>query len=316
MSITRYTEMLRAFNDAESALKAADAPGLQASLQNAIQIDPIYPPALRFGADLYKRQGNWETALNLLTPLSEVLPSDPQVWSDIGEMNFNLRRWSPSGTAYARANELTPRRPDILERLSIVRENLNDPAGAEQYLGQIIAIMPDRVDFRVKRGDLLTRLNRREDALTEFEAALKLNPELDDLRMRVVSSYLEVNRTDDVRRHLQDRIKNAPSDAVIRTSYAEFAVRSRLFDDALAYFDRAIEANPAHEPAHFGKATVLVQTNRKQDALRALDDGIRSAASLRLRLMKFDLLDEAGSRLESRRAIEEAAAAAKPTLEC
>ncbi len=60
MSITRYTEMLRAFNDAGPALKAADAPGLQASLQNAIQIDPIYPPALRFGADLYKRQGNWK----------------------------------------------------------------------------------------------------------------------------------------------------------------------------------------------------------------------------------------------------------------
>src|SRR5215831_2611989 len=95
--------------------------------------------------------------------------------------------------------------------------------------------MPNRVDFHVKRGDLLTRLNRREDAFTEFESALKLNPELDDLRMRVILSYVEVNRTDDARRHLQERMKSVPSEAVIRTKYAESAVRGGLFDEATAY---------------------------------------------------------------------------------
>lgn len=55
------------------------------------------------------------------------------------------------------------------------------------------------------------------------------------------------------------------------TEVGDLRLRDRLYDEALAEFDQALEAAPDHRGALMGRALVFIQTERYDDAMAELD---------------------------------------------
>jgi tetratricopeptide (TPR) repeat protein len=79
---------------------------------------------------------------------------------------------------------------ELLADLGDAHEAGNDPARAERAYRQALSIDPAFADVRLRLGRLLLRAGRREDALREVEAALRIQPNrgaLLDLRRQALA---------------------------------------------------------------------------------------------------------------------------------
>jgi tetratricopeptide (TPR) repeat protein len=91
--------------------------------------------------------------------------------------------------ALERCRALYPDDAELLADLGDEYAAANDPARAEAAYRQALSIDPAFADVRLKLGRLLLRSGRREDALREAEAALRVQPNrgaLIDLRRQAL----------------------------------------------------------------------------------------------------------------------------------
>jgi len=83
----------------------------------------------------------------------------------------------PAGrAALERCRTLYPDDAELLADLGDEYDAANDPARAEAAYRQALSVDPGLADVRLKLGRLLLRGGRREDALREAEAALRVQP--------------------------------------------------------------------------------------------------------------------------------------------
>jgi superkiller protein 3 len=115
---------------------------------------------------------------------------------------------------------------------SLVTAGLLDEA--EQGLRAVVERFPDAGQAYWHWGRLYMRLNREADALAQFERAARLNPIAGAAPLHVIVGQLHENQLDP--------------------------------DAALRAFERAIDVNPNHAPAHRELAEALVGLDRLDEA--------------------------------------------------
>ena len=82
-----------------------------------------------------------------------------------------------------------------------------------------------------------------------------------------------MSRLEQLRAMLQDD----PDDLFLNFGLAMELLKEGQVEEALAGFDRALQIDPGHAPAHQQKARALMQVGRKEQAVEALQAGIRAA---------------------------------------
>jgi len=65
-------------------------------------------------------------------------------------------------------------------------------------------------------------------------------------------------------------VEDTPGDYHVKTGH--YRLEDRLYPDATAEFELALERNPQHAGAHLGLALVHIQTGRLEEAVAKLDD--------------------------------------------
>src|SRR5262245_4229455 len=89
--------------------------------------------------------------------------------------------------------------------------------------------------------------------------------------------------------------------------HVELAEKAGLSAEAERFYELALEADPTLEAAHFGLAQIWIGRKELVKSLQVLDKGLESnAGSVRLLLLKVDLLSQLDRELEARHALEEA----------
>jgi tetratricopeptide (TPR) repeat protein len=306
LTVSKYAELLRTFENARTAANSNLGDVVREALQQVLQGNPMHIEARRFAADLYKRQNDWATALQLMEPIALLSPLDADLFRELGDLQFELKNWSESENQFKRSQQLKPLQPATLERMSVIREQLGDLAGAADYIGQVIPTNTNRLDLYLRHARLLDRLQRLADASKSFEKALELDASLDDVRIRLAEIYKSIGN--DVRpAELLNARANIPGDVSSRMQYAQLAEKLGLPSQALTFYASAIEADACHEPAYFGRAKLLVAADRTEDAYATVIAGLKAnEKSLRLHFIKIDFLEKGDRLFQARDAIRQA----------
>lgn len=204
--------------------------------------------------------------------LERLWPDEAYTWQGVG---LALYRFDPERAvaAYRRALE-------IADDLG-VRNNL---ANALVELGQIeeaieeryriVEARPDWAKARFNLGSILLRYtDRREEALSQFEQAVELDPSAAGARYNQVRLLCMAGRMDEALECAERGVHDNPEDAVLRRALC--MVHLQRGDHALAMevIDRAVRE--IHDPALFKmRATALADAERFPECLEAWEAAV------------------------------------------
>jgi len=137
---------------------------------------------------------------------------------------------------------------DLLER--------QDYARAARELEAMVRMNPDAWDLRALLGYVLSRLDRRDEAVAQYRAALDAVPDHRELRARLVVDLADSERFDEAIPHLRELLRLAPGDPDVHNSLGVALERSGDPEGALAHYESALRLDPAHRAAAENRARV------------------------------------------------------------
>jgi tetratricopeptide (TPR) repeat protein len=119
-----------------------------------------------------------------------------------------------------------------------------------EAVGELLRVRPDEASAIEYKGDALTNLGRRPEALAAYEEAASLDPENENLRQKIEEVRVDVPGL---------------------LSRALIASASGNYPQALGLFDDVLEVEPSNVNALIGKAVAYRRSGKPQEALNCLD---------------------------------------------
>jgi tetratricopeptide (TPR) repeat protein len=291
-------------------LSASQATQAEADLQSAMEIDPRGEETLRLGAALHQRQGNDRKLAPLLATLTEIAPHDAAVFAGLGHARYRLGDAEGADRALLRARELKPGDVAVSEELARIRLARQNDREALPFLEECLAGRSNVQELWLVRADVAARLNDWQRIADSLEHAIALGAVPLARRTALVRLYLEHKMPDQALVHVRAVAEHLPPDGAVRSEYAGFLDRMDQPDEALASWKRALEADPALEPAYARITRLLIDRNALGEALETAEKGIQAAPkSARLYLAKAEALDKQDRFYDARRTLRQVAAA-------
>jgi len=160
-----------------------------------------------------------------------------------------------------------------LNFLGIVRAQQHREAEAERLFKQVIERKPDFASAHVNLGLLYVQTSRTDDAVPQFQEALRLDPARTDARNAVLGVWRGQARaalnTQDYEKALSVLIearKVAPEDPDVLFEFGTIALRMSLFPDAVQAFQEALTKRKDEPTAIYGLGRAQIGLARFQDA--------------------------------------------------
>ncbi|MBI3097949.1 MAG: tetratricopeptide repeat protein [Planctomycetes bacterium] len=122
---------------------------------------------------------------------------------------------------------------------------------------------------------------KREEAVTEFQEALKAWPDSLEARQNLASLYLDMDQLDRCAAQYEELVHRSPEDARFAYNLGTVRLRQKKYPESIAAFQTALE----HDP---GSVDIRVNLAVAQTSAGRLDDAVKS-------LMKAQELDPASA---------------------
>jgi TolB-like protein/Tfp pilus assembly protein PilF len=183
--------------------------------------------------------------------------------------------------AYARAVQLDPKFALAWARLAVSRSflyfnsvdrKLNTPEAVQEAADRAMALAPEAGESWTAKGAYHYRILRDfEGAVAAYQEAQKRLPNNSFVLQNLAFVQRRVGRWQDAETSFTKAVALDPLDVPLLSAMGgEFYNYLRRFDQAHAFFDRALTIAPDSETAHSGKAGVLQNEGRLAEAAQEL----------------------------------------------
>jgi tetratricopeptide (TPR) repeat protein len=169
----------------------------------------------------------------------------------------------------------------VADVLAGVNVFVTDPiaafAAAEAKLTTALSSVPDHARAHLALGLVHIWTKRAAQGIAECEHALALDRNLAIARASIGHAKVLVGRAEETEAHVEEALRLSPRDAMAYI-WMYFAGLANLhlgkFEQAVAWFRRAIEANRNYPAANFNLAAALAQLGRMDEARSAANAGL------------------------------------------
>jgi len=135
---------------------------------------PPHPAVLQLLAVLDLQVGQFDTAAAQARASLALRADHVPTLLVLGDATLALRELGEASRALERAVTFAPELPEAWFKVSLVRQDLGDHAGAIAALERVLAASPERVDALVNLGIVLQEAGRLDDALRAYGRAYRL----------------------------------------------------------------------------------------------------------------------------------------------
>ncbi len=156
-----------------------------------------------------------------------------------------------------------------------------DPAAAfyaaEGKLTKALSSVPDHARGHMALGVVYNVTKRVAQGIAECEHALTLDPNLAEAHSHIGFGKCVSGRAEETEAHIEAALHLSPRDtfAYVWMNFAGFAKNNMgLYDQAVAWFRRAIETNRNFPIAYFNLGVALAQLGRMDEARAAVRGGL------------------------------------------
>jgi tetratricopeptide (TPR) repeat protein len=239
----------------------------QIGCERVLAINSSHADTLHLMGLLSHQAGQYDLAVEWMTRAIRENPT-PEYLGNLGTMLLRQKRYEDALKAFDKAIQLKPEDAELWKHLGNTLLKLDRPDDALLTFQHVLKLNPHHRDAAYKSGHLLHNQKRFEEALKCFELCDELQPNhAPTLQMRALS-LLGLKRLEEAlaanrRAHALD-----PDNAETRGNMAEilrgFPNRQ---EEALQWFDGALEIRPDSVAFLENKAALLIQLHRFEEAI-------------------------------------------------
>ena len=266
--------------------------------KRAIAIDPTLPNIqLNLGLAWFKL-GNFQEALGAF---EKETPSD-RVTTLIGMSYFGLAKYKD---AAARLKPLAVAQPGNSELAYLLAKCYmwsGDPDAALAIFRRLLERDPDSAVTHMLMGEALDAEYRTDEAVREFETAVKNGTSQPDVHFGLGYLYWKEKRYDDAAREFKFELANNPKHPKALEYLGDVELKTAQNAEAIATLKKAVEAQKDLHLAHLDLAILYQQNKHNEQAVVEYREAIRTdAASFDAHYRLGRLLREMGRKTEADR---------------
>jgi predicted O-linked N-acetylglucosamine transferase (SPINDLY family) len=138
-----------------------------------------------------------------------------------------------------------------------------------------IRLKPDYADAHYNRGVVLAGLKRLEEALAAYDEAIRLKPDHAMAYNNRANALADLKRPDEALASFDQAIRLDPNNAQVHNNQGNALQSLRRHEEALAKYETAIRLQPNFADAHNNRGMALADLNRPEAALGGYDAAIR-----------------------------------------
>ena len=129
-------------------------------------------------------------------------------------------------------------------------------------------------------ANALLEANRTPEAIAQYEAALRLNPDDVQAHYNLGNVLLQAGSLDEAIKHYRAALRTAPHFDRAHDNLGTALLRAGRFPEAVEEFSAAVQSNPNHPTAHYNLANVLVRTGQLEAAITEYQSAVRLAPEM------------------------------------
>jgi predicted TPR repeat methyltransferase len=230
-----------------------------------LDLEPGCATALHYGGVVAHRQGNNERALALLARSLELVPDQPDWYSNLGNVLQADGRLDEAMAAFRRAIALNPAHANAHNNLGVLLRVHGRLEEAEAAYRTVIAIDPNHPEVYHNLAIVLQQTGRTPLALEAFCKAITLRPAHGDAHRHLALAYSVIGEPEKAIEACEEWLKAAPDDPRAHHALAAYSGRDvparasdayvqRVFDAVAGSFETKLARLEYRAPALVGEA--------------------------------------------------------------
>ena len=260
------------------ALERKDPKTAIADLRAALRDQPNAVGVMRSLARAHLANGEPGLAEEILRRAMEANPKDAAVQVELARLLTDIGR---PAQAKLLINDLVKSQPDNIDAVDIqfrISVALQDFVTAKAAADALVALQPNSGVGYFYQGVLAEENKRHEEALALFSRSLELQPDAVDPLRAVVGTLIEMKRTPEALKRLDDAIARYPKDGVALTIKGDIYLNEQRGAEAAAAFRAALERDPTLWLTYRNLAAAQLMLHDEAAALATLKLGIGKVA--------------------------------------
>lgn len=291
---------------AMSRLTSGDTERAITDLEVAAGLDPKDAKADLFLATTLLKQRQFDRAIEAIRAVEKKVPNNPLVYNLLGVAYVSKGDFANARKSFEQSIAINPKFVGGAANLALLDLQEGKGAQARERFEKILAQDKDNVQALMALAGLSARANRRDEAITLLERAVKAQPAAIQARATLVDQYLAAGEPVKALQEAQAAERNAqgpnqpsaldllgmtqmaigkPADAVLtfeklvtvvpdspvarfRLASARVATKS---PDAEAEFRKALQLSPGYAEASSGLAMLLVRSGKFDQAIKVAE---------------------------------------------
>ena len=283
-------------------------------LHAALTIWPRDPETLLLAARAARRRGLFDEADHFLDHYQDVRGNDdPDLVLE--RVLLRLERGeldSVSKYCQALVERDDPAAPLVLEASAKGCLRMYRPQQASAFLKDWLTRQPDNPQALLIQGQLYELLNGQHDSIASYREALRVDPELDEARLRLCSGLMGLGLTTEAQPQLEYLHRRFPDNLMVQVLLARVYDRAGEQEKAEALVESVLARQPHFSPALIERGKFALRADRNEEAERALREAValepgdfQARHQLYLCLEKLGKSDEAQKEQERMQQIED-----------
>lgn len=227
------------------------------------------------------RQGNPRAALTAFLDALEAMPDDPLTIFNVGMALIELGEKEQAEARLRQSIAINDNYRDPQYNLALILAERGDLAGAERHFRRAGEIDPEDVEARVRHADILTRLQRTDEAVDLLEGVLEADAASPLARLALGAAHQKAGAVDAARVALAKVLEAAPgapaerAEAHYRLAVLTEANGAAADVDPIKHLRQAIELDPDFAEAHALLGRALARQELYVEGARHLARALR-----------------------------------------
>jgi Tfp pilus assembly protein PilF/uncharacterized membrane protein YhaH (DUF805 family) len=163
----------------------------------------------------------------------------------------------------------------IMACIMLTRQNIAYWKSSETLFRHVIAVNNDNYSAHCNLADALVAQGNLEEALSEFQTALKMKPDSFENHSNVGMALAYLGRMDEAIVEFQNALKLNPDYGLTHQNLGMALEQKNLLEPATHEYEEAVRLMPSYAPAHNSLGVALAKKGRLDEALTQFQLAVR-----------------------------------------
>ena len=212
-----------------------------------------------------------EDALSAYQKAATLTPKDSEPHLSAGLLRERHKDFPGAETEYKQVLALDPRSTDAVIGLTNLYMKSGRIGQAEPLLRRLAAERPDDAGIHLQLGRLLAAQDKKEDAIPEIQAALKLSPNDSEAQRDLADLYASTGKNDQAEAVYRTLVTSHPNDAELHRGLGQALLRQKKFPEAQQEFLAAVRLKRDWPDPYVDLAFAASENKNYELTVRALN---------------------------------------------